>query len=441
LKVIVRNGRLLDPQSRTDRLADVRVVDGKVAEIAAAGALGEATADVAIDATDRWILPGLVDVHVHLREPGEEYKEDIASGSAAAAAGGFTSMVAMPNTRPVIDNGELVHYIWQRGEAVGLCRVLPAGAVTAGQKGQALAPYGEMRRAGVVALTDDGHPVADGGLMRSALEYSRDFGLPVLTHAEEPTLSRNCHMHEGAVSTRLGIRGVPRVSEDAAVARDIMLAEYTGGHLHVCHVSTEAAVDLIRRAKARGVRVTGEATPHHFVLTDEAVEGYRTAAKMNPPLREERDRLAVIEGLRDGTLDAIATDHAPHSSIEKDVAFSEAANGVIGLQTSLPLSLDLWRSGAMPLLDVVDRLTAGPCRALGLPYGTLQRGGVADLVVVDPDATWQLDAESVLSKSINSPFLGRTLKGRVLATILAGRQVYSQGKLYGARADLAGMSN
>ncbi|HET6347338.1 MAG TPA: amidohydrolase family protein, partial [Myxococcota bacterium] len=238
MKVIVRNGRLLDPGSGTDRFTDVRVVDGKVAEIADAGALAGEVADVAIDATDRWVLPGLVDVHVHLREPGEEYKEDIASGSAAAAAGGFTSIVAMPNTRPVIDNGELVHYIRQRGEAVGLCRVLPSGAVTAGQEGQALAPYGEMRRAGAVALTDDGHPVADGGLMRSALDYSRDFGLPVLTHAEEPTLSRDCHMHEGAVSTRLGIRGVPRVSEDAAVARDILLAEYTGGHLHVCHVST-----------------------------------------------------------------------------------------------------------------------------------------------------------------------------------------------------------
>lgn len=424
MKWIVRNGRLLDSHGKVDRLADVRIDSGKVAEIGAPNTLQGPDFQV-LEARGRWLMPGLIDIHVHMRDPGEEYKEDIASASAAAAAGGVTTVVAMPNTVPVIDNAELVQYVLRRGLNVGKCRVLPTGAVTAGQKGERLAPFAELRRAGAVALTDDGHPVADAGLMRSAMEYAATYDLPIMTHAEEPALSRGCHMHEGAVSTRLGIRGVSRVSEDVSVARDIMLAEYTGAHLHVCHVSTEAAVELIRQAKARGVRVTGEATPHHFRLTDQAVEGYRTAAKMNPPLREEQDRLAVIRGLKDGTLDAIATDHAPHSSVEKDVAFNEAANGVIGLQTSLPLSLALWRDGDMPLLDVIERLTWGPARTLGLPFGTLAVGAVADMVVVDPEATWQFDEERILSKSINSPFLGHTMRGRVDTTLLAGQLVYS----------------
>lgn len=424
MKWILRNGRLLDPRSKTDRMVDLRLDAGKVAELGNPNSLKGDDFQL-IDAKGRWIVPGLIDIHVHLRDPGEEYKEDIASGSAAAAAGGFTTVVAMPNTKPVIDNAEMVQYVLRRGQAVGKCRVLPTGAVTAGQKGLALAPFAEMRRAGAVALTDDGHPVANAGLMRAALEYAATFDLPVMTHAEEPGLSHGCHMHEGAVSTRLGIRGAPRVAEDAAVARDIMLAEYTGGHLHVCHVSTEAAVELIRQAKARGVRVTGEATPHHFRLTDQAVEGYRTAAKMNPPLREDRDRQAVIGGLKDGTLDAIATDHAPHSSVEKDVAFAEAAMGVIGLQTSLPLSLELWRDGELPLLDVIERLTWGPARTLGLPLGSLAVGAVADVALVDPDATWQFDEGRILSKSINSPFLGHTMRGRVDTTLLAGQLVYS----------------
>lgn len=428
MSLILQNGRLLDPASKSDRLVDLRVVEGKVAEIGAPNSLRNA--DKVLDATGRWILPGLVDVHVHLREPGEEYKEDIASGSKAAAFGGFTTVVAMPNTKPVMDTAEMIHYVRRRGEQVGLCRVLPSGACTAGQKGLTLAPFGEMRKAGAVALTDDGHPVADPALMRSALEYAREFDLPVLTHAEEPGLTKGCHMHEGRVSTRLGIRGSSRVAEDVAVARDIMLAEYTGGHLHVCHVSTLAAVELIHVAKRRGVRVTGEATPHHFTLTDEAVEGFQTSAKMNPPLREELDRRAVIEGLKDGTLDAIATDHAPHSSLEKDVAFAEAACGVLGLQTSLPLSLDLWRQGHMPLMDVIERLTMGPARALRLPYGRLHEGAVADIAVVNPEAVWELSAASVLSKSMNSPFLGRSLTGQVETTILAGRLVFQAGNLF-----------
>ncbi len=416
-RFLIKGGRVLDPASGTDAIYDVLIEGDSVADM---GQLGSISGVDIIDATDKWVLPGLVDIHVHLREPGEEYKEDIATGSAAAAAGGFTTIVAMPNTRPVVDNAEVTGFVLARGKACGKARVLPAGAVTVGQKGEQLAPFGELKKAGAVALTDDGHPVVSAGLFRSALEYARDFGMVVLTHAEEPTLSRGGFMHEGAVATRLGLKGVPRMAEDVAVARDIMLAEYTGGRLHICHVSTAGAVELVRRAKARGVRVSAEAAPHHFTLTDEAVALYDTRAKMNPPLREEADRQALIAGLADGTIDAIATDHAPHSSLEKDTTFDEAHNGVIGLQTALPLALDLWRQGALSPLSLCERLTLGPARALGLAVGRLQKGSTADVTIVDPDVAWQLDESSILSKSKNSPFLQRSLRGRAEVTILAG---------------------
>lgn len=421
-RVVIRNGRVLDPASNMDQIADVVIDAGVIASITpvqgdTANKPVRATTHDAnthdIDAHGMWIMPGLIDLHVHLREPGQEYKEDIASGSRAAVAGGFTTIVAMPNTDPVIDHAELVHYVMQRAAQVNLCRVLPTGAVTMGQKGQTLAPFAEMRRAGSVAFTDDGYPVDDARLLRSALEYVKDFDAPIMTHSECRDLSAGGHMHEGVVSTRLGLPGIPRISEDTAVARDLMLAEYTHSRLHVCHVSTAGAVALIRAAKQRGVRVTAEAAPHHFTLTHDAVNGYSTFAKMNPPLREESDRLAVIEGLKDGTLDAIATDHAPHSTVEKDVSFADAHCGIIGLQTALPLSLALWRQGHMPLLDVIARMTIGPARVLNLPYGTLKVGMPADVIMVDPNATWTLTAEHVLSKSKNSPFLQHTFQGSV----------------------------
>jgi len=421
---LIKNGRLLDPASQTDALRDILIDQGRVAAISEPGKSGASAKVDTFDATGMWVTPGLVDIHVHLREPGQEYKEDIESGSRAAAAGGFTTIVAMPNTKPVIDNEELVRYVLERGRAVGLCRVLPSGAITNGQKGEGLAPTAEMKRGGAVALTDDGHWVSNPALMRHALEYARDWQMPVLTHAEEPRLTGSGVMHEGVVSTLLGLHGITRVSEDAAVARDIMLAEYVGGWLHVCHVSTAGAVELIRQAKKRGARVSGEAAPHHFCLTDRAVEGYRTDAKMKPPLREEGDRRAVIEGLLDGTLEAIATDHAPHSSIEKDVAFSDAAYGIIGLQTALPLSLDLWRNEGMDPLTLIDRMTHGPCRLLGLPYGRLEEGGPADIAVIDPEASWRFDPQQVLSKSSNSPFLGREMRGRAVLTLLEGRATH-----------------
>jgi dihydroorotase len=421
VSLLLKGGRILDPASGTDTTTDLLIDGGTIAKVA--NGIPAAGHEV-IDAAGRWVTPGLIDLHVHLREPGEEYKEDIATGARAAVTGGFTAVVAMPNTKPPIDNGELVEYVKRRGEAVGLCRVLPTGAVTMGQEGKALAPCGELVRAGAVALTDDGHPVDDANLFRRALEYSQDFGVPILTHAEERALSKDGHMHEGAVSTRLGLRGIPRTAEDAAVARDVLLAEYTGGRLHVCHVSTAGAVDLIRRAKERGAHVTGEAAPHHFTLTHEAVEGFATNAKMNPPLREEADVAAVIAGLRDGTLDAIATDHAPHSLLEKDCELAEAKNGIIGLETALPLALDLWRNHGMKPLDVVARLTWGPAQVLRAPFGKLAAGAPADVTVLDPDATWTFDLDRISSKSKNSPFIGRSLRGWATHTIVGGRVVY-----------------
>jgi dihydroorotase len=421
--LLIKNGRLIDASSRTDAQRDIRLENGVIAEVAPVGRLGAEGATV-IDASGKWVLPGLIDLHVHLREPGQEYKEDIESGSRAAAAGGFTAIVAMANTTPVADNAEVVSFVLRRGREVGLVRVLPVGAVTVGLAGETMAPMGELKRAGAVAVSDDGKPVWNSRIMRHALEYSQDFGMAVLSHAEDRDLVKGGHMNEGPVSARLGLKGAPAIGEDIAVARDIMLAEHTGGRLHVQHVSTRGSVDLIRAAKRRGVRVTGEATPHHFTLTDEAVVGYDTNAKMAPPLRSEADRQAVIAGLADGTLDAIATDHAPHSVLEKDTTFDEAANGIIGLQTALPLALDLWRSGALPVLALVEKMTWGPARALGLPYGTLAKGAPADVTIVDPDAPWTLAADVILSKSKNSPFMGRALRGLVETTILGGRVTY-----------------
>lgn len=427
MNLIIQNGRVLDPARGKDERADLLLEAGRIREVAAPGTIAPRDAEV-IDAKGKWVTPGLIDMHVHLREPGQEYKEDIDSGSRAAAAGGFTTVVAMPNTSPAIDNAELVRFVVERSNAVGLCRVLPTGAVTTAQKGEALAPMGEMRRAGAVAVTDDGHPVANAQLMRRALEYAQDFDLPVMSHAEDPALTQNGVMNEGVVSTRLGLRGNPSVSETVAVSRDVALAEFTGGRLHIQHVSTAAAVEVVRRAKERGVRVTAEATPHHFSLTDEAVIGYDPNTKMAPPLRTDTDRQAVLAGLGDGTIDAIATDHAPHTSIEKDVAFADAANGILGLQTALPLALVLWREHGLELLTVLERLTAGPARVLGLPYGSLEVGEMADVTIIDPDAEWSLNEETNYSKSRNSPFWGRTLRGRVEATVLEGKLVFQRDR-------------
>jgi dihydroorotase len=414
---------MIDPTQRVDARVDLLLVDGRVAE------MGQdlAAPDEAemLDVSGCVVAPGLIDVHVHLREPGFEHKETIASGARAAAAGGFTAVVAMPNTDPPIDNPAAVGFVRAAGERAGFARVYPAGTITVGQAGERISEIGELVGAGAVTVTDDGRPVVNAGLMRSALEYCQTFDLPVSVHAEDLHLSRGGSMNEGVVSTRLGLTGIPNAAEDTMIARDLLLAELTGGRLHIQHVSTRRGVEMIRAAKERGVRVTAEATPHHLALTDVAVESYRTDAKMNPPLRGEADRDAVREGVRDGTLDVIATDHAPHHYDEKEQAFEDAPFGIVGLETALGVVLsELVHTGMLDLPTLVQRMSCGPARALGLPGGTLAPGAPADVTVFDPEQTWKVDPTRFTSLSRNTPFRGRRLRGRALRTIVGGRTVW-----------------
>ncbi|CAN5288775.1 MAG: dihydroorotase [Gemmatimonadetes bacterium] len=416
---------MIDPTQRVDARVDLLLVDGRVAE------MGQdlAAPDEAemLDVSGCVVAPGLIDVHVHLREPGFEHKETIASGARAAAAGGFTAVVAMPNTDPPIDNPAAVGFVRAAGERAGFARVYPAGTITVGQAGERISEIGELVGAGAVTVTDDGRPVVNAGLMRSALEYCQTFDLPVSVHAEDLHLSRGGSMNEGVVSTRLGLTGIPNAAEDTMIARDLLLAELTGGRLHIQHVSTRRGVEMIRAAKERGVRVTAEATPHHLALTDVAVESYRTDAKMNPPLRGEADRDAVREGVRDGTLDVIATDHAPHHYDEKEQAFEDAPFGIVGLETALGVVLsELVHTGMLDLPTLVQRMSCGPARALGLPGGTLAPGAPADVTVFDPEQTWKVDPTRFTSLSRNTPFRGRRLRGRALRTIVGGRTVWQR---------------
>jgi dihydroorotase len=426
--LFIENGRVIDPASGTDGVRTVVVRDGKIAEVAERV---ERPRDArAIDARNRWVVPGLVDLHVHLREPGQEYKETVATGARAAVAGGFTTICAMPNTKPVNDNASVAELVLARAAQAGLARVLPVGCISRGQGGEDLAEYGELKAAGCVAVTDDGKPVANPALMRRALEYARAFGLPVAVHEEDPALAGKGVMHEGAASTRLGLKGVPGAAEDVMVLRDLALLELTGGRLHVQHVSTKGAVRAIRDAKRRGLAVTAEATPHHLTLTDEdvAASGYDTDFKMNPPLRSAEDVAAVREGLADGTIDAVATDHAPHSAVEKDLEFDAALNGIVGLETAFPVCLELVRKGVLPERRLVEALTIGPARAFGLAAGTLARGAAADVAVLDPVAEWLVDPARLHSKSRNTPWKGKRLAGRCVFTIVGGRVVHGEGR-------------
>ena len=415
----IRNGRIIDPVNGIDRVGDLFVRDGVLVE--SPRDLPGSTRE--IDASGCWVVPGLIDIHVHLREPGEEYKEDIVSGTRAAAAGGFTAVACMPNTRPVNDCRAVTALILERARE-GFARVYPVGAVSRQSGGQALAEFGEMRDAGVVAVSDDGLPVQDSQLMRRALEYAGDFGLAVISHSEEPSLSRHGVMNEGRVATRLGLRGIPAAAESIMVYREIALAEYTGCPVHIAHVSAAMSVDLIRRAKERGVPVTAETAPHYFTLTEGAVEGYNTNAKMNPPLRTEEDRQAICAGLADGTLDAIATDHAPHSTLEKEVEFDLAANGIIGLETSLPLSLALVRDGILDPVGLVQCMSVRPACIFGVPGGSLSPGEPADVTVIDPELSFDYTEDMVVSKSRNSPFLDWRLQGRAILTMVGGRVTF-----------------
>jgi len=405
-------------------VADVVIREGCIAGIGR----GQGVPDGAEvqDVAGLVVAPGLVDVHTHLREPGQEDRETIATGAAAAAAGGFTAVCAMPNTDPPIDNQSAVGFVVKQAAAAGAARVYPIGAVSLGQKGEQLAEFGELVGAGAVAVSDDGHPIVSGQLMRTALEYARAFGIPVADHCEEPSLAQGGVMHEGLVATRLGLKGIPSAAEEIMVARDILLAGHTGGHVHLCHMSTRGSVDLIRRAKEDGVPVTAEVCPHHFSLTDVACEGYDTNAKMNPPLREAGDVAAIIEGLEDGTIDAIATDHAPHHYDAKEREFDDAPFGIVGLETALGVALRvLVAGGHLSLPDLVLRMSTIPARIFHLPGGTLATGAPADVVVFDPDARWTVDPARFRSKSRNTPYAGWELSGRVIRTLVDGRTVFT----------------
>jgi dihydroorotase len=423
--ILIRGGRVIDPSRGTDEVGDLLVADGKVQ--ASGRDLGRPDDALVVEAVGKVVAPGLIDLHVHLREPGQEDLETVATGAMAAAAGGFSAVCAMPNTDPVTDNQAAVGFIVSQAQRAAKARVYPIGAVSLGQKGQHLAEFGELVGAGAVAVSDDGKPVASSHLMRTALEYARTFGIPVADHCEEPTLAAGGAMHEGLVSTRLGLKGIPAAAEEIMVARDILLAELTGGHVHLCHMSTRGSVELIRRAKEKGLRVTAEACPHHFTLTHEACEGYNTNAKMNPPLREPEDREAIRQALRDGTIDVICTDHAPHHYDAKEREFDDAPHGIIGLETALGLAVtELVDTGLLSLFDLVNRMSAMPARIFNLPGGTLAPGASADVVVLDPTAAWTVRPEEFFSKSRNTPFAGRRLKGRAETTIVRGQVVFAR---------------
>lgn len=424
--MLLQNGRIIDPANNIDEPGDLLIQGGKIAVIGKCGSVTPPEETTMVDLKGGWLLPGLIDIHVHLREPGEEYKETIASGTKAAAAGGFTAVACMPNTRPVNDSQAITALILAKASQEGFARVYPVGAISKNSQGTELAEFGELKKAGVVAVSDDGRPVANSQLMRRALEYSGNHNLLVISHAEEMSLSINGVMNEGALSTRLGLRGIPRVAEEIMIYRDLALAEYVNRPIHIAHISTRESVELIRRAKAKGCKVTAETTPHYFTLTEEAVGKYDTRAKMNPPLRTPGDVAAIIEGLADGTIDAIATDHAPHSEMEKDVEFDQAANGIIGLETSVPLTLALVRKNLLSPARMVELLSAGPARILGVTGGTLSVGSAADITVVDPDKTFVYTKEQIVSKSSNSPFLNWELTGKAVLTMVGGRITFSE---------------
>jgi len=421
--LVITGGRVIDPLQNIDGVHNV-IVEGGTVKAVCADIPSQYNDAERIDASGMWVVPGLVDMHVHLREPGREDKETIATGTQAAAAGGFTAVACMPNTNPVLDEEAKIRYVIQRGEGCP-CKIYPVGAITKALEGEELAPMGEMVKTGAKAVSDDGKPVAKSNVMRNALNYSKSFNIPVICHSEEPTLSAKGHMNEGLVSTRLGVRGIPVIAEDIAVSRDLLLAEYTGARVHIAHVSTAGSVRLIREAKSRGVKVTAETCPHYFVLTDEDIGMYDTNKKMNPPLRTALDRDAIIAGLADGTIDTIASDHAPHVSEEKDVEFDAAMFGVVGLETSLGAVLTyLVHKGIITPAQMVERMSVAPNQILGLDGGTLKAGSVADITIINPSVKWTVDAGAFFSKSRNSPFLGMELTGAAGFTVLGGKVVY-----------------
>ena len=423
----IKNARVIDPANKRDAVGDVFVQNGVIVEKLSAADKKKAKV---IDGTDLVACPGLVDIHVHFREPGQTHKENIATGSHCAAAGGFTTVVCMPNTSPPASNTGTIQYIKDVIERDAVVKVLPTGCITVDMKGEALAPIGSLAGAGVVAITDDGDCVQSNELMRRACEYAKMFELPLMDHCQDHSMTVGAVMNEGVVSTRLGLKGWPNAAEDLIVSRNAILSTYTGAHIHLQHISSKNAVDLIRRAKSRGVKITAEATPHHIALTDDCIEGYDPKFKMNPPLRTAEDQEAIIEGLKDGTIDIIATDHAPHTDYEKDKEFDYAPNGILGLETALPVTLDvLLRKNKFRLPKIIDLMTRKPAELLGLPAGTLTPGAAADICLFDPKEKWTYDAKAGFSKSANSPWDGEELQGRVKTTIVDGKVIFDGKKV------------
>ena len=427
--IVIHGGHVIDAASGRDGIFDLLLEHGRIAAIEKPGVLSANTDALRVDAGGRWVIPGCVDLHVHLREPGEEWKETVQTGAEAAVLGGYTSICCMPNTRPANDSAEITRFILEKAQAAQAARVLPIGAISLERNGKQLAPYSELAKAGCVAFSDDGDPVADAGLMRRALEWCLMLGLPLACHEEDRNLSCSGCMNESPLSLQMGLKGFPGVAEDVMIARDIELARFTKGKVHICHVSTARGVELIRRAKNDGIAVTCEVAPHHLVLGEETVSTYDTNYKMMPPLKGNEDIQGLLGGLADGTIDAIASDHAPHDRDSKLVEFSRATVGILGLQTSLPLLVEMCVAGTLSRTRMVDLLSAGPARAFGLPYGTLAVGAPADVVVVDPRREWLFSEDAVRSKSKNSPFLGRRLIGGVDHVFVAGRQVVSNSQL------------
>lgn len=428
-RLILKGGRVIDPSQRLDEITDVAIVDGKIDAIGRGLSEGQRPNGVAglevLDCAGLVVSPGFIDVHSHLREPGREDVETIATGAAAAAAGGFTAICAMPNTDPVTDNQAAVGFVVRQSMLAGMARVYPIGAISVGQRGETLAEFGEMISAGAVAVSDDGKPVVSAHLMRTALEYARTFGIPVADHCEEPTLARGGVMNEGLTSLRLGLKGIPTEAEEIMAIRDILLARRTGGHIHLCHMSTVGSVQLIQWGKERGIRVTAEVCPHHLSLTEEAIGEYNTNAKMNPPLRTQADVEALQAAVKDGTIDVIATDHAPHHYDEKEREFADAPNGIIGFETALAVNLSwLVKPGIVTLPVLIERMSCAPASVFRLPGGTLRKGSPADVTVFDPAAEWVVDASRFRTKGRNTPYQGMTLTGRVHLTIVGGKVVH-----------------
>jgi dihydroorotase len=432
MNILIKNGHIVDPSHGIDRIGDVLIEEGKIKEISSQqSAVSNQNANSElqtpnsklkiIDATGLFVLPGLVDMHVHLREPGFEYKETIKTGTMAAVKGGFTAICAMPNTNPVNDNSSVTDFIIRKAIQEGACTVYPIGAITKGQKGEELAEIGIMHAEGCIAFSDDGRPVMSSLIMRRALEYSRTFNVPIISHCEDPNISESGVMNEGLLSLKLGLKGVPSEAEDIMVARDIALAKLTNGRLHIAHVSTEGSVRLIREAKERGINVTAETCPHYFSITEDAVKGYNTNAKVNPPLRTEKDIEAIKQGLKDGTIDAIATDHAPHHKDEKLREFDQSPSGISGLETAVGLSLRLVHEGVLTITQFVEKMTTNPAKILGLDKGTLKVGSDADIVIVDMNKEYKVESEKFSSKGKNTPFDGWDLKGKTVITICKGK--------------------